>query len=297
MAKISTISGQQRLLQLARSQLGDAVTPAAVRVATGPEPQQKQFSDRHQQLTARSGAVISEAMTVSERVARRLKMQRERQQLNLEKIMALAAEYCTESVSAQEVDADWFQQFCELVLDISNNSMQQLWAKILAGEIATPGKFSLKTLHTLKSMSYKEALALQQAAHLTARSRQEPASARIYFGYIRKPSVWRWLTGRSKAILNLSQFGLTYSQILSLMEIGLLHSSEIESGELTPGQKFSWQYQQTALSGTANNKGVVLQYYKYTASGAELLPLLSSQPNQSYLQALRLLLTDVMMLD
>lgn len=297
MAKISPLSGQQRLQQLARAQLGETVSAKSINNTENHAPHTQQFNDKHQQLTARSGAVNSQSMTVAERAARRLKMQRERQQLNLEKIMALAAEYCPDTISAQEVDADWFQQFCELVLDISNNSMQQLWAKILAGEIASPGKFSLRTLHTLKSMSYKEALALQQAAHLTARNRQEPITARIYFGYIRKPSIWRWLTGRSKAVLNLSQFGLTYSQILSLMEIGLLHSSELESGEFTPGQKFSWQLQHTELSGTAHQKGVVLQYYKYTASGAELLPLLNSQPNQSYIQALRQLLTDVLLLD
>lgn len=291
MVKIGTLNSQQRLLHLAKSQLGgmSCVSPDGQNI---PPERQGNFSDKHHHLAARSGAAGSGVLTLAQRSERRLQMQRERQQFNLESIMALALEYCTDQISTQDVDPDWFQQFCELVLEISNKSMQQLWAKILAGEIESPGKFSLKTLHTLKRMSYKEALALQQAVNLSCKTRQDP-SARIYFGYIRKPSLWRALTGKSRAVLNLNQFGLSYPQILSLIDIGLLHSSEIESGELPAGQVLNWQYQQLQLNGTITGKGVVLQYYKYTASGAELLPLLSSQPNHAYISALKQLLAGI----
>jgi uncharacterized repeat protein (TIGR03899 family) len=293
MAKINALSGQQRLLQLAKAQFGGNVVQTAATSGNSKTEDQGHFGDKHQQLAARSGAQTSQSgLTLPQRAERRLQMQRERQQHNLERVMALALEYCPEHVSAQDVDPDWFQQFCDLILDISNNSMQQLWAKILAGEIANPGKFSLKTLHTLKRMSYKEATALQQAANLSCRTKLDP-SARIYFGYIRRPSLWRVLTGRSRAVLSLSQFGLSYPQILSLVEIGLLHSSEIESGELPSGQALSWQFNQLNITGTVSTKNVVLQYYKYTASGAELLPLLSTQPNQHYLDALKQLLGDI----
>ena len=40
-------------------------------------------------------------------------------------------------------------------------------------------------------------------------------------------------------MLNLSQFGLTYPQILSLIDLGLLHQSEIESGEMGKNQQFA----------------------------------------------------------
>lgn len=292
MTKIGPLSGQQRLRQLARTQLGSAVRQQEPATAEADQTDSKPFTDKHQQLAARSGAAAHHAgLTLAERADRRLLMQKERQQLNLERIILLAQDYCPEQVSSQEVDPDWFQQFCELVLDVSNGNMQQLWAKILAGEIASPGKFSLKTLQALKRMSYKEALALQQAANLSCRSRQDPV-ARIYFGYIRRPSLWQWLTGRSRAVLNLSQFGLSYPQILSLIDIGVLHSAEIESGELASGHQLNWQYQHHVISGSVK-KNVVLQYYKYTASGAELLPLLSIQPNPAYIQAVKQLLSGV----
>ncbi|WP_290614163.1 TIGR03899 family protein [Arsukibacterium sp. UBA3155] len=297
MNKITPATGQQRLLKLARYHLG---TPVANKTAESvSEP--AEISDhapgnaKLQQLAARSGAPEpGTALTLAQRVTRRLQMQRERQQQNLEKIMALALEYCPERVSAQEIDPDWFSQYCELVLNISNDNMQQLWAKILAGEIATPGRFSLKTLQILQQMSHKEAQSLQLAASLSCRSRQEQ-SGRIYFGYIRKPSLWQLLTGRSMALLNLSQFGLSYPQILNLVDIGILHNVEIESGELQPGQSFSWQFQSQTLNCTALKRGVVLQYYKYTAVGTELLPLLNSPTHSGYLSALQQQLASVLL--
>ncbi len=295
MSKIPGLSGQQRLLQLAKAQLGTPLSVSQETTADTLPEEQGVFTDKHRLLAARSGISLwsGSSLSIGQRAERRIQLQQEKQQQNLESIMLLAMDYCPEHISQQDVDPDWFQQFCELVLNISNRNMQQLWAKILAGEIAAPGKFSLKTLLTLRQMSYKEALALQHAANLSCRSRQEHNN-RIYFGYLRKPSLWNLLTRRNRAVLNLSQFGLTYPQILSLMDIGLLHSAEIESGELDPGQQLNWQYQQLSLNCTPNSKGVVLQYYKYTPMGAELLPLLSTQPNQSYLSALRQMLSEVM---
>ena len=289
MNKITPASAQQRLLKLARYHLGTPVANKSAEAVDEPA----EVSDhapgnaKLQQLAARSGAPQpGTALTLGQRVTPRLQMQRERQQQNLEKIMALALEYCPERVSAQEIDPDWFSQYCELVLNISNDNMQQLWAKILAGEIATPGRFSLKTLQILQQMSHKEAQSLQLAASLSCRSRQEQ-SGRIYFGYIRKPSLWQLLTGRSMALLNLSQFGLSYPQILNLVDIGILHNVEIESGELQPGQSFSWQFQSQTLNCVALKRGVVLQYYKYTVVGTELLPLLNSPTHSGYISALQ----------
>ena len=293
MTKIHSLSGQQRLLQLARNQFGSGVMPADSATGNNTNQQQGHFADKHQQLAARSGATAGQAgLTLAQRVERRLQMQRERQQHNLERVMALALEYCPEHVSAQDIDPDWFQQFCDLIINISNVSMQQLWAKILAGEIASPGRFSLKTLHMLQRMSFKEAQALQCAANVTCRIRQDN-SARIYFGYTRRPTLWRFLTGRSRAILNIAQYGLTYPMILSLVEIGLIHSTEIESGELSSGQHIQWQFSQLSVKGTVISKNACLQYYKYTPSGAELLPLLSSQANPQYVDALKTLLADI----
>ena len=37
-----------------------------------------------------------------------------------------------------KADPDWFNTFTQLAEDVSNKTMQDLWAKILAGEISQP---------------------------------------------------------------------------------------------------------------------------------------------------------------
>ena len=51
-------------------------------------------------------------------------------------------------------DFDWFVRFFEAVGNVSDETMQNLWAKILAGEIAHPSTFSLKTLDVMFSFLY-----------------------------------------------------------------------------------------------------------------------------------------------
>ncbi|MEE2001127.1 TIGR03899 family protein [Alkalimonas sp. MEB108] len=256
----------------------------------------QRFFAKYRRLAAYAGVQLSQQtgldqLPLPQRLQRRLRMQQERQQLNLERIIALSADYAPEQVGDTEVDPDWFHHYCELALNIANPSMQQLWAKILACEIAAPGQFSLKTLYMLKQMSHKEALALQQAASLCCRNSSE-GSGRIYFGVFRRPSLFQLLTGRGKALLNLSQYKLSYPDILSLMDTGLLHHAEIESGELAKGDSIVLSIQQQRLQCTARHNGLVLQYYKFSPLGDELLPLLNIQPQPHYLEALQQLLSN-----
>jgi len=305
MSKVQTLSGQQRLRQLAKRQLGSDLTSSKVQT-TAVTPQAADaaangsFNEKHQLLSSRAGIPLTDQLyaelSLAERSARRLQMRVEQQQRNLERVITLALNYCTEQMTAQDVDPDWFQFYCELVQNISTHSMQKLWAKILAGEISSPGSFSLKTLNLLQQMSYKDAVSLQMASSLSCRIRsQEPAH--IYFGYVQQGSVWRWLAGKSRGLLNLSQFGLSYPQILNLIDLGLIHQTEIESGELNKNQPLQWYYHQQMLQGSSKRQGVILQYYKFTSIGAELLPLLSGQPNPAYWQALQVLLADVISFD
>lgn len=298
MSKIQPMSGQQRLRQLAKRQLGQelASRPRQDQQDNTISIQQvRQASAVHQQLSSRAGVGADLDVpedTLSTRAERRRQMTVERQQYNLEKVMVLAQEYCTDQAVSQELDPDWFYHFCELVQNISALSMQKLWARILAAEISMPGSFSYKTLNILRQMHHKDAQALQLASSLSCRiSAQEPAH--IYFSYLQQGSFWQWIRGRHRGVLNLSQFGLTYPQILSLTDLGLLHPAEIESGVMNKGQTLQWMFPQTPLQGRLKANGIVLQYYKFTNNGAELMSLLNSPVQPLFMQALQTLFGSV----
>ncbi len=93
------------------------------------------------------------AESVQQRAADRVSTTQIRQQENLESTFKLVPQFLPERVGDESVDEDWFYQFMEYNQTISDEQMQILWAKILAGEITQPGKFSLRTLQFVKAMS------------------------------------------------------------------------------------------------------------------------------------------------
>lgn len=300
MAKIQSITAYQRLRQLASRQLGQGwsamQTAANSQDGSVPQAEAGTYSSQvHQQLAARAGVVPHaqpQSLTLAERAQRRQQMNLERQQFNLERIMELALEYCNDQTVQQDVDPDWFHQYCQQVQDISSAAMQKLWARILAEEIRQPGRFSSGTLQILRRMHVKDAQALQAASSLVCRLARDD-SAVMYFGYSQRGSFWQFIRGRHRGMLSLSQFGLTYPQILSLTELGLIHPAEIESGEYQNKQVLQLTFTGLPLQGRFKSGGIVLHYYKLTQSGVELINLVSQPHNPLYVQALQTMLAPV----
>jgi hypothetical protein len=94
--------------------------------------------------------------------------------VNLKRI-ALFAEEDVEDIDRQtgpfesegqppRVDADWFTKWRNGAQDVSREEMQRLWAKLLAGEVAKPGTFSMHTVDFLSRMSSADADLLARAA-------------------------------------------------------------------------------------------------------------------------------------
>lgn len=80
-------------------------------------------------------------------------------QINLDSIINKAIEFIEENstVKDEPVETDWMTRFINISQDISNEEMQNLWAKILSNEVANPNSYSLRTLEVLKSLSTSEA--------------------------------------------------------------------------------------------------------------------------------------------
>lgn len=92
-----------------------------------------------------------------DRSPERVRRREEQRQVNLEAITAKAALDPPESVSEDPVDPDWVAEWFNLCQDVSSEDMQTLWARILAGEIAEPGSFSLRTLAFVKMLRRQDA--------------------------------------------------------------------------------------------------------------------------------------------
>lgn len=85
-------------------------------------------------------------------------------QQNLESVVAKAYGLLENEpdVSDEPVEQDWMARFINSIETISDDDMQLLWAKVLAGEIKKPQTYSLRTLENLKNLSKEEALLFQK---------------------------------------------------------------------------------------------------------------------------------------
>ena len=93
-----------------------------------------------------------------EQIIQRLEFQEQKRQQNIVSVVRQAAEELgDEEVSANEPDHDWTARFFEYVQDVSEEDIRRIWARILAGEVRTPGRVSLRTLSILRNMSRIEA--------------------------------------------------------------------------------------------------------------------------------------------
>lgn len=57
----------------------------------------------------------------------------------------------------QQIDDDWMNQFVRYAEDASSDELQQIWGRVLAGEIGAPGSFSRHTLRFIAELDMETA--------------------------------------------------------------------------------------------------------------------------------------------
>jgi hypothetical protein len=112
------------------------------------------------------------------------------------------------SIPAQKPDPTWTIRFLGYAEGMADPYLQELWGKVLAGEIEQPGSYSLRTLDVLSAMTQKEA---------------------EWFVAACKYIVWTpndlFVPRDIKSFLSGS--ALTYRGFSELAEIGLFHQDDI----------------------------------------------------------------------
>lgn len=92
-----------------------------------------------------------------ERASERVVHVETRRQRNIESISKKAFEELPDSASENPPEDDWMQEFFNLCQDVSDEKLQTLWARILAGEVSSSRKFSVRTMQLLKTLNAREA--------------------------------------------------------------------------------------------------------------------------------------------
>ncbi|CUB03285.1 DUF2806 domain-containing protein [Marinomonas fungiae] len=168
------------------------------------------------------------------------------------------------------IEDDWLYSWREYAGRVSADELQDLWGRILAGEVKQPGTYSMRTLEFLKGLSKAEAELISKAARFVI-------DGRIY---------------RDKENF-LEAEGLFFSQLLFLQDIGVL--SGVEALGLTTTYKTQDQNKYfkgliasdkiILIDHEDKNKTVEASVYLLTRVGAEVLRLASFGVNTDYLES------------
>lgn len=152
---------------------------------------------------------------VEQRIIMRVAYQQAKKQSNIEQVIQHAAEdlKSEQEVAHEKPDSDWVTRFFDISEDISTDHMQVLWGKILAGEIKRPGSYSLRTLELLKSMNQREAELFVRAGKIAIATSDKV--------FIPNQDNGKYIE---------EKFGLSFTDILTLREVGLLVMTDLEFG-------------------------------------------------------------------
>jgi len=190
------------------------------------------------------------------------------QQENLERIAASAAQAMADSVSEEPVSADWRTLFFSHARDVSDHMMRGVWGQVLAGEVAKPGSYSMRTLELLRLMSRAEAEAFARFCNL-----------------VFEPDYVVRMDG------GLDEFGVSFADILALQGAGMLFET------FSISKSFPKKGAQVPAKCLLVTHDVGLQLslhrrfeasvYMLTRAGRELRRLVSSQANPAYIEAVR----------
>lgn len=211
--------------------------------------------------------------SLEERTQDRLSFQEAKKQLNIENVTAFAADELKneQPVTDEPLDEDWTTRFFKIAEEVSNEEMQALWGKILAGEIKQPKTYSLRTLELIRNLSKNEADTFMKVANYAIKSGGK--------SYLFK--------GNDDETLN-EKYQISYMDIALLTEVGLIQTGDFVNHQLLQQTIDS---QRVFIAGNiillanikANTPTIKMPVHVFSSSGNELLKLINTTPSIEYL--------------
>lgn len=213
--------------------------------------------------------------TLEERTQERIHFQEAKRQINIENVTAYAAEELRneQPVSNESLDEDWTSRFFKIAEEVSNEEMQALWGKILAGEIKQPKTYSLRTLELIRNLSKDEANTFIKVSNFAI-----------------KAGNANYLFKTNNEELLRKTYNIKYGDIALLIEIGLIQPGDFVNFQLLqrPNDR-----EQIFTSGNvicvakikANTPTIEMPVNVFTNAGNELIKLINPNPPFDYLSA------------
>ncbi|MFL1895116.1 DUF2806 domain-containing protein [Aquimarina sp. 2-A2] len=231
------------------------------------------YSEEKVSLRSLDKESIKEIISLTDRAENRIQYQEQKRQQNIENVTQIAIEQLEneKEVSDEKVNEDWSTRFFNYAQDVSDEEMQGLWGRILAGEVKNPKSYSLRALDLIRNLSKNEAEVFTKIANYAITTNND------YFLY------------KGEKFEMLTDFNITFNDIALMEELGLMH----------PGGFTTYNYQQTKdvnsahlifgdtvviMERKANSPQFEISIQLFTTIGKELLKLVDIKPDFDYIK-------------
>lgn len=161
-----------------------------------------------------------------------------------------------------EPDMAWTSSYSEAAQDISDEDMQEMWARVLTGEVERPGGTSLRTLAVLRTIDQATAQLFQRLCSM-ALVRSRPDGVAL-------DACVLWL-GKSAGSNALADFGVGFRDLALLNEYGLIISSYEVQGDY-----------QSCIAAKTQHGWTVNQSFCYQGHEWGLIPDEEREPSEEF---------------
>lgn len=211
-------------------------------------------------------------LSIAERANEQLISENIRNEVNITRAL-LHAEEALESEPQtppeEKIDDDWLFRWRDSASQVSSEDLQNLWGRLLAGEIKAPGSYSLRTLEFLKNLSQREAEAIAKLSQFV-------------IGNV----IFR------EASEALEKCGVTFDFLLNMQQLGVISGVEAIGMSVTWKSLDPSKFVQSLISNSMvlivssddPKKTVSMPAYMLTAIGQQVLSLGTFDTNVEYLR-------------
>jgi hypothetical protein len=177
---------------------------------------------------------------------------------NVEEIVSRAKQQFApdEQVSEEPVEKDWLNIFLNIAEEISDEEMQDIWGRVLAGEIKKPKSYSLRTLEVLRNLSKEDATLITKVSNYQV----------------------------ALDLLSTESFAVNIMDQTTLDDIGVICGEELVRTYTASNGKISFELNKQALINIYAPIGVKINFkgFKITKAGIEIMGLIQEHNYSSF---------------
>ncbi|HET7205492.1 MAG TPA: DUF2806 domain-containing protein [Terriglobales bacterium] len=191
-----------------------------------------------------------------------------KRQSNIEEIIAKALPDLREKASPQDVQDDWITNFFDKCRIVSDQDMQRLWSRVLAGEANNPGAFSRRTVNLLADLDMRDAKLFTSLCGFD-----------WVLGGIHVPLIF----DLKAEIYNRSE--INFASVSHLESFGLIHVSTPGGFSLSIASKKMTVYyygKHLELAFPDANNELQVGHVRLTVAGEELAQICGSMPVEGF---------------